>query len=259
MRPEQIALTLYTLRDHCQDVTSLRTTLKKVKEIGYPAIQISGVGVQDPQVIRELADEVGLIICATHEPSHKILEAPAEVVERLNILGCKHTAFPHPGSYAIDSREACLVLANKLESAGKILCAGGKQLSYHNHELEFVRYADQSILELILTNTDSKFLQAELDTFWVQKGGEDPVEWCRKMKDRLPLLHLKDYVVTLEREILFGEVGRGSLNWDAIIREADEAGCEWFIVEQDTSTRDSFESIKMSFDFLMQKTEALNQ
>ncbi|HBM51994.1 MAG TPA: sugar phosphate isomerase/epimerase, partial [Deltaproteobacteria bacterium] len=49
-----------------------------------------------------------------------------------------------------------------------------------------------------------------------------------------PLLHLKDYVVTLEREILFGEVGTGSLNWDAIIREADEAGCEWFIVEQDT-------------------------
>jgi len=49
------------------------------------------------------------------------------------------------------------------------------------------------------------------------------------------------------------------LNWDAIIQEADEAGCEWFIVEQDTSTRDSFASIKMSFDFLMQKTEALNQ
>ena len=79
------------------------------------------------------------------------------------------------------------------------------------------------------------------------------------MKGRLPLLHLKDYVVTLEREILFGEVGTGSLNWDAIIREADEAGCEWFIVEQDTSTRDSFASVKMSFDFLMQKTEALNQ
>ena len=135
MRPEQIALTLYTLRDHCQDVTSLRSTLKKVKEIGYSAIQISGVGVQDPNIIRELAEEVGLIICATHEPSHKILEEPAEVVERLNMLGCTHTAFPHPGSYAIDSMEACLVLANKLESAGKILRDGGKQLSYHNQFL----------------------------------------------------------------------------------------------------------------------------
>ena len=257
MRPEQIALTLYTLRDHCQDVTSLRSTLKKVKDIGYPAIQISGVGVQDPKIIRELAEEVGLVICATHEPSQKILEEPAEVVDRLNILGCTHTAFPHPGSYAIDSMEACLVLANKLESAGKILRDGGKQLSYHNHELEFLRYEHKSILELILTNTDSKFLQAELDTFWVQKGGEDPVEWCRKMRGRLPLLHLKDYVVTLDREVLFGEVGVGSLNWDAIIHAADEAGCEWFIVEQDSSTRDPFESIKMSFDFLMQKAEAL--
>ena len=100
-------------------------------------------------------------------------------------------------------------------------------------------------------------LQAELDTCWVQKGGEDPVAWCRKMKGRLPLLHLKDYVVNLEREILFGEVGIGSLDWDSIIQEADAAGCEWFIVEQDSSTRDPFESIKMSFDFLMQQTETL--
>ena len=63
--------------------------------------------------------------------------------------------------------------------------------------------------------------------------------------------------VTLDREVLFGEVGVGSLNWDAIICAADEAGCEWFIVEQDSGTRDPFESIKMSFDFLMQKAEAL--
>mgnify|MGYP000187854655 CR=1 FL=1 len=76
-------------------------------------------------MIRELADEIGLIICATHEPSHKILEAPAEVVERLNILGCKHTAFPHPGSYAIDSREACLVLANSWRVQGKSCVMGG--------------------------------------------------------------------------------------------------------------------------------------
>ena len=257
MRPDQIALTLYTLRDHCQDINSLRSTLKIVKETGYQAIQISGVGVKDPMIIRELSEEAGLTICATHEPPNKILADPTDVVERLNILGCEHTAFPHPGPYAIDSEEACLELANKLESAGKILRDGGKQLSYHNHELEFVRYKNKSILEMILGNTDAKFLQAELDTFWVQKGGEDPVEWCRKMRGRLPLLHLKDYVVTLNREILFGEVGVGSLNWDAIIREADEAGCEWFIVEQDSSTRDPFESIKMSFDFLMEKAEAL--
>jgi sugar phosphate isomerase/epimerase len=256
MRPEQIALTLYTLRDHCQDVSSLKSTLRKVKEVGYPAIQISGVGVQDPKIIRDLVDEAGLVICATHESSKNLLEEPEGVVERLNILGCQHTAFPHPGPYPIDSVEACLQLASQLEHTGKILRAGGKQLSYHNHELEFVRYGNHSIMELILSNTDPKFLQAELDTFWIQKGGENPVEWCRKMKGRLPLLHLKDYVVTLESEILFGEVGTGSLNWDDIIREADVAGCEWFIVEQDKSTRDAFESIKLSFDFLMKKAEA---
>ena len=54
MRPEQIALTLYTLRDHCQDINSLRSTLKKVKDIGYPAIQISGVGVQDLKIFLQL-------------------------------------------------------------------------------------------------------------------------------------------------------------------------------------------------------------
>ncbi len=31
---------------------------------------------------------------------------------------------------------------------------------------------------------------------------------------------------------------------------ADAAGCEWFIVEQDTCPGDPFDSLRMSFEFI---------
>lgn len=251
MNKNQIALTLYTLRKYCRNEADLKSTLIRVKDIGYRAIQISGVGVMSPEIIRRIAEDVGLIICATHEPAEQILNQPKDVVKRLNQLGCMHTAFPFPQGYNLDSKEVCLELARKLDHSGQVLRQSGKILSYHNHDLEFVRYGNQSILEIIFNNTNPLHVQGELDTFWVQKGGEDPVTWCQKLKGRMPLLHLKDYVVTLDREVQFGEIGAGNLNWKRIIAEADEGGCEWFIVEQDTCTNDPFDSIRISYEYLI--------
>ena len=250
MKLSQIALTLYTLRDFCSNEINFASTLKRVREIGYQAVQISGVNVESAERVRHLVAEEGLVICATHEPSQTIIETPGKVVERLQTLGCRYTAFPAPGPYPVDSKESCLKLARQLDASGAVLRDAGQVLTYHNHDIEFYRFDDQTILELIYENTDHQNLQGELDTFWVQKGGADPVAWCRKLKGRLPLLHLKDYMVTQQREVQYGEVGYGNLDWTSILQAAEASGCQWFIVEQDTSTRDLFRSVKMSFDTL---------
>ena len=62
---------------------------------------------------------------------------------------------------------------------------------------------------------------------------------------------MKDYVMTLDRNINFGEVGRGNLDWNEIVQNADNSGCEWYIVEQDFCNIDPFESIKISYDFIV--------
>ena len=250
MKTYQIALTLFTLRDHCQDESNFKSTLKLVREIGYKSVQISGVNIDSDVKLKEFTDEAGLKICATHEPSETIIENPKKVIERLEILDCHYTAFPHPGRYSIETLEDTIQLARQLDISGAILREAGKVLTYHNHDNEFFRHDGRTVLELIFEKTDPKNLQGEIDTFWIQKGGGDPVFWCRKLQGRLPLLHLKDYRITLNRQVEFAEVGQGNLDWPRIIEAAEDSGCEWFIVEQDQSTRDPFESVKMSFDFL---------
>ncbi len=46
------------------------------------------------------------------------------------------------------------------------------------------------------------------------------------------------------------EIGNGVLDWPAILSAADDAGCEWFIVEQDVCPGDPFDSIAQSYRYL---------
>jgi sugar phosphate isomerase/epimerase len=141
-----------------------------------------------------------------------------------------------------------------LTEAGKVLKAQGLRLGYHNHNIEFVRDKGKLALEAIYEGTDPGLLLAELDTYWIQAGGGDPVQWIRRLKGRLPILHCKDYAM-LDNGPRFAEVGSGNLDWDGILEAAEEAGVEWYVVEQDLPWpgRDIFESHAMSFDFLSRK------
>ena len=77
------------------------------------------------------------------------------------------------------------------------------------------------------------------------RGGGDCVEWCRRLAGRIPFIHLKDYMMTLEKKPIWCEIGRGTLPFARIIAEAEKSGCEWFIVEQDTCPGDPFESLRL--------------
>lgn len=250
MKIEQLAVTLYTLRDYCQTPKELAKTLAQVRKIGYEAVQISGIGQITEKEIIEMLDGEGLICCATHEAAKKILNDPKSVIEKLQKLGCKYTAFPCPDSADMENIDTVSALAAKLNASGKLLSEAGQVLTYHNHYTEFRKYKGKTYLEIIYSKTNPKYLQAELDTYWVQYGGGDVVKWVEKMKNRLPLLHLKDYVIDENHDIMYSEIGYGNLEWKDVIAAADASGCEWYIVEQDECKGSPFDSIKMSFDYV---------
>jgi len=248
MKTDQIAAQLYTIRDHTKTAKEFAASMKRVSAIGYRAVQVSGVGpIETAEVARILAGE-GLVCCATHEGN--ILTEPLKVVERLDGLSCRYTAYPFPGGVKLDTLADVKELATRLNTAGKILHDGGKVLTYHNHNIEFRRLDGRLILDVIYSETDPRFLQAEIDTFWVQYGGGDPVEWCERMKNRLPLLHMKDYATNDKNVHVYAEIGNGNLDWKRIVSAAEHSGCQWFIVEQDTCPGDPFESLRMSFDYI---------
>lgn len=254
MRIDQVAVQLYTLREFIQTPGDIAATLRKVRAIGYRAVQVSGMGPIEEEELVRILDGEGLVLCATHEAPDRILNEPERVVERLKRLGCTRTAYPAPRDVDFSSGGAVDAWIEKLNAAGKVLHESGLRLGYHNHHFEFRRLGGRTILERIYEQTDARYLRAELDTYWVQFGGGDPVKWCARLRGRLPVLHLKDYVIDRENRATFAEIGNGNLDFPAIIAEAERAGCEWYVVEQDICPGDPFESIRVSFEYLRDRT-----
>jgi sugar phosphate isomerase/epimerase len=224
--------------------------MKKVRAMGYHAVQASAMGPIPEAELVEILQGEGLTCCATHEPGQMILDEPERITERLQKLNCRFTAYPYPAGVDMSDEAQVRELARKLDKAGATLKKAGQVLTYHNHAIEWLRLGNRLAIEIIYDETNSENVQGELDTYWVQYGGGDPADWCRRLRGRLPLLHLKDYAFTKENQPVMAEIGNGNLNFREIVQAAEASGCEWFIVEQDVCPGDPFDSLKMSFDYI---------
>ena len=249
MKANQIAATLYTVRDFVTTPETLVSSLKKLKAMGYAAFQGGSFPVPLPEVRKIAADE-GLAILAPHFPMDQILAQPSEMIDKLGQLGCNEVAYAYPAGIKMESLDDIKAFARQLNTAGAAYQKAGITLLYHNHSIEFQRFGGKAVLDIIYDETDPKNLQGEIDTYWIQHGGGNPVAWCQKMKGRLPHLHCKDYCINPQMQPVFAEVGNGNLDWQNIIAAADAAGCQWYLVEQDTCPGDPFGSMKMSAEFL---------
>lgn len=251
MNLSQIGIQLYTLREHAKTEKDLAETLSKVAAIGYKNVQISGVSEDiGPEFIRDECEKNGLIISATHEASDQILTEPQKVIQQLKALGTSITAYPFPRNIDFSSEESVSGLIEGLNKSGEILAGEGLTLCYHNHHHEFRKLNGKIILERIYEETNPAFLKAELDSYWVQVGGGDTIAWLKKLGHRSPILHLKDYMITDSNEVAFTSIGSGNLDFPAIIKTAEDLGCQWFVVEQDKTPLGAFQEIETSFKYL---------
>jgi sugar phosphate isomerase/epimerase len=271
MSTSVLAAQLYTVRDFCKTPADIARTLARVKQIGYDAVQASALGPIEPSDFRKILDDNGLVCCATHVRRNVAAEFDA-VVEEHQIIGCKYPAIGSmPGAYQQQGKAGYLAFAREQSELSRRFNQAGLTWGYHNHSFEFEKFDGKTGLDLLIENTDPTFT-FEIDTFWVQHGGGDPAAWIRRLKGRIPLVHLKDMVVGMDqhaklpaqivgesdddyqkraqqakaRRPIMAEVGEGNLNWTSILAACREAGTVWYIVEQDICQRDPFESLAIS-------------
>jgi len=247
--PRRIALQLYTLRDHLKTEADVARSFARVREIGYEWVQISGIGPMPTSDVKKLADAAGLGICATHESGQQIVDEPTKVADTLSTLGCRFTAYPFP-HVPLNTLDEVFKLADDLNRSGEVLRSRGQLLTYHNHAIEFRKLQGKAILDWLYERMDPVLVQGEIDTYWVQAGGGDPAGYCARLSGRLPLLHLKDYAIDAQNEPVMAAIGDGNLSFPTILREAESAGTEWYIVEQDRGFDDAFAAIATSLTYL---------
>ena len=247
MSSSVLAVQLYTVRDHTKTISVLRETLKKVAAIGYTAVQTAGFGPMKPQEIADAMAENGLAVVSTHGGWPRFLNEIDAVIEEHKMLRCKHPAIGAlaPEFNGLDGLKRFL---DELGPVAERLAAEGMDFSYHNHSHELVRHGEKTWLEALYEQAPASSLKAEIDTYWIQHGGENPAEYIRKYANRAPLIHLKDMLG--DEQKTFAEVGNGILDWPAIFKASEAAGAKWYIVEQDRCQRPPLESVKISFENL---------
>ena len=238
---------LYTVREFTKDLAGVAESLKKVADIGYKTIQISGFGPADPKEVAKLCEDNGLQVVSTHRSWNAFLEDLDNEIEIHKLWKCDHPAIGSlPGEY--HTPDGLKRFLDELAPVAEKLAAEGMDFSYHNHNHELVKYGGQTWLAMLYEQAPPDMLKAEIDTFWIQAGGGDPAAWVRMCAGREPLLHLKDFAMAPGREWRFAEIGEGNMNWTSILEAAQEGGVEWYLVEQDRCyERDPFESLAISY------------
>lgn len=249
MNEMNVAAQLYTLRNFLKTPAEVGQALKRVKAMGYNAVQASGVGPMDPQVLRRLADEAGVRICATHISYDRLKGDLDGVIKDHKVWDCRYVGLGSMPQQFRSGREGFIAFAKEFNEISKRIFDQGLKFIYHDHKFEFEKFDGVTGMDLLLDNTDPETFGFELDTYWIQAGGANPVEWIKKVEGRMEVVHFKDMAVKNDRQV-YAEIGEGNLNWRAIIDACRETGVRWYAVEQDECLRDSFESLKMSFTYL---------
>lgn len=241
----KVAAQLYTLREFLKTPEDIEKTLKRVKEIGYDAVQVSGMGSIDPQDLNTIVEREGLTICATHIGFDRLQNNLDSVINDHKLWGCKNVGLGiMPMEYRKD-KAGFKKFAKEVSDIADKLQQNGLQFIYHNHNFEFVKFGNKTGMDILLENSNQS-IDFEIDTYWVQSGGADPAQWITKVAGRMDVVHFKDMAVDDSGEILMAEVGEGNLNWDRIIQVCEDIGVEWVCVEQDVCQRDPFESLTIS-------------
>ncbi|NQU40475.1 MAG: sugar phosphate isomerase/epimerase [Lentisphaerae bacterium] len=227
-----IGAQLYTLRETLKTPDAIATTLKQVADIGYTSVQVSGIGEIEPSELVKMTDGNGLTIGATHMGWTQFQNELDHVIETHKTWKCSHAAIGGlPGEYS--SMDGIKRFIEELAPIAERLAAEGMDFSYHNHSHELVKYDGTTWLERLYTQAPPEMLKAEIDTYWIQHGGGDPAQWLRDCAGREPVIHIKDMIITPEREQRFSEIGEGNLNWPAILAAAELGGVEFMMVEED--------------------------
>ena len=249
-----VALQLFSVRE--QMVEDFEGTLRKVKEMGYDGVELAWLGDRTAVEAKEIIESIGLKMMSAHVALDDLEKD--EVLDDYKAAGLKYIVIPFMmPEFTVEWREDKI---RRITEIGKRCKERGMVLLYHNHEFEFKEIEGIRLIDSIYDGIPAELLQSELDTCWVNIGGEKPDDFVRKFTGRAPVVHLKDFVGTHKGEgmdmgdIVLRPVGYGRQDMPAIIQASIDAGAEWLVVEQDEPSMDktALECAKMSIEYLHQ-------
>ncbi len=268
-----VGIQVYNLRDLLENTPErFEEVMTKVKELGYDFVELAGLYGIEPAKIREILDKVGIPALSAHVPLVEMVEDAEKVAKDYSLIGCKYVVVPYlPEEFRPIVGDFEFVLG-QIPKFGEVMKKYGMELLYHNHDFEFVKLENgKYAFDEMYDSIPADLLKAELDTCWAQVAVDDAAGYVKKYTDRLPIVHLKDYIKKGDPKSMykligiddeegaeedtgyfgFRPVGFGQQIWEPILNEALAANSRYVVVEQDEHYElDPLECARRSREYL---------
>lgn len=252
--------TLYTLRDLMD--ADAKGVLKQVAEMGY--VNIEATNYEDgkfygmaPAEFKSYLESLGLVPLSVHQGG-VTLENADQYIADTKAAGFKYFVIPVPpmGMFTFDMETRTMGMNGTPEEITDILVtlakkckAAGLELLYHNHNFELKPDENGVVLmDYMLENTDPELVNFQMDLYWMNNGGADPVAYFDKYPGRFKIWHVKD----ADEQGRFAPAGTGTIDFQRILAAKEKSGMEYYIVEQDMTFdgMQPMEAIQISYDNL---------
>ncbi|MBO9044600.1 sugar phosphate isomerase/epimerase family protein [Curtobacterium flaccumfaciens] len=241
---QPLSVQLYTVRDALS--ADLPGTLQRIADIGYTNVEAFGFVDNADELAAALRD-AGLAAPSGHA---RLLDAGEQGLERIfhasTTLGFGTLIDPHIDESRWTTREDVEAIARELSALAPRAADHGLVLGYHNHAFEFSNRIDGVSAYEVFADALSDDVVLELDTYWVQVGGDDPVAVIGKYGDKVQFLHVKDGDGSHDDKQQVA-VGNGVMPIRDIIAAAPDA---LHVVELDDHEGDVFQAVADSYTFL---------
>ncbi|WP_199430156.1 sugar phosphate isomerase/epimerase family protein [Qaidamihabitans albus] len=237
-----IGIQLYTVRSLM--TVDPQGTLDRLGEIGYATVGVSGLYGHSPQRFREMLDRAGLRAVLTHLPLDAVRGDWQRELDNAHVLGVESVVVPWLPS-SLWTPEGYRQVAGEFTEAGRAARAAGLRFLYHNHDFDFRSVDGQVLYDILAGETDPRYVNFELDLYWIVHAGYDPVTYFERYPGRFPVFHVKDRAP----DGSFEDVGYGTIDFRRIFRRRDVSGVKEYVVEHDQPA-DPLASAERSYGYL---------
>ncbi|NND15012.1 MAG: TIM barrel protein, partial [Eudoraea sp.] len=183
---QEVGLQLYSLRN--QFKTDIESTLKTISDWGIDKVEGGDTYGMDETDFRDLLKRYNIDVVGIGVDYNDLKKDLAVLADKADRYGAKYLMcpwIPHNGDdFTLEDTEQAIALFNK---AGKYFKERGLIFTYHMHGYEFRPHGEGTLFDLMAEQaTDFDF---EMDVYWVQHGGEDPLALLNKYPEKFKLMH----------------------------------------------------------------------
>lgn len=244
IKAQEIGIIMGTARHLMQD--GVEEALIQLKDLGIKYLEGAGTRQMPRAEYKALLDKYGFQVVAGGVSFDRLENADSvkSAIENLKYFGAEYAVcywIPHNGDdFTFEDMKKGVAVFNK---AGKQFAEAGISLLYHAHGYEFRPYPGPGTMyDYFLENTDPRYVNLEMDVFWMRNPGQNPAELLRKYPGRFPVTHLKDRMIgsvdnqngrqDKERNVVLGS---GDVNIAAVMKAAKETGVKYHFIEDESS------------------------